>query len=94
MNRLYWLSLILLGLSLVGLIGIFAFHLKFAATPLLLVMLSALLTRSFAYSGASFSLRKAKRSRAIVLAVYGVIWFAFAAFFFVFVVLRQFGITS
>jgi inner membrane protein involved in colicin E2 resistance len=94
LNGLYWLSLVLFGLSLLALVSTLAFKLQVAAQAFVILAFSALLTRALAYSGASFSLRKTKPSRAILLAVYGLLWSAFAAFFLVFVVLRQFGATS
>ena len=93
LNGLYFLSLTLFGASVFALIIAGAFHLKLAATAFTAMAFLGLLTRAAAYAGASVSLRKSNQHRATLLGVYGLIFLCFATFFFLFVVLRQFGMT-
>ena len=93
LNGLYFLSLGLFGAGLFGVLIAVGFHLKVAATASVGLLFLGLLTRALAYAGASVSVRNSSRRRAILLAIYGLFFLCFATFFFLFVVLRQLGIT-
>ena len=91
LNRLYWLSLLLVGLGLLALLAAFLLRLPAAGTAFVVLALLGLFTRTLACAGGALSLRKTGDPRSKWLAVCGLFWFAFTALFFVFVVLRQFG---
>jgi hypothetical protein len=88
------LSIILWASSAAGLLAlVLAKNVAVLGSIVVPTMFLAVLSRFGDYTASFVVWREANQPTAIIMAVYGVIWLLFSALFFVFVVLRQFGVT-